>query len=59
MVIGVKIMNVTIVITFLSQGIRVQRRGSLQKRGRTPEKVAADWILETKKGNECQKNSKG
>jgi hypothetical protein len=49
MVFGVKIMSVTIAITFLSRGIRVQRRGSFPLRGRKPEKAAADWINEIKK----------
>jgi hypothetical protein len=49
MVFGVTRMNLTIAITFLSRGIRVQPKGSFQKRGRKPEKVAADFIQEIKK----------
>jgi uncharacterized protein (UPF0218 family) len=49
MVLRVIRMNVTVAITFLSRGIRVQRKGAFQKRGRPPEKVAADWIQEIKK----------
>jgi hypothetical protein len=49
MVFGVTIMNVIIAITFLSRGIRVERKGSFPLRGRTPEKVAAEWIQEIKK----------
>lgn len=49
MMFGVTFMNMTLVVTFLSRGIRVQRKGSFQNRGRTPEKVAADWINEIKK----------
>jgi hypothetical protein len=55
LVFGVTGMNVTIAITFLSSGIRVNRRGSFQKRGRTPEKVASDWINEIKKEMDVEK----
>lgn len=48
-------MNIAIVITFISRGIRVQRKGSFQKRGRTPEKVATDWIYEIKKEMDVEK----
>lgn len=55
MVLGVRIMNTVIVITFISRGIRVQRKGSFQKRGRTPEKVATEWIYEIKKEMDVEK----
>jgi hypothetical protein len=55
LVFGVTGMNVTIAITFLSRGIRVYRRGSFQKRGRKPEKVASDWINEIKKEMDVEK----
>lgn len=42
-------MQFNIQITFSSRGIRVLRRGGFQKRGRKPEKVAADWINDIKK----------
>ncbi|MCM3663434.1 hypothetical protein M3204_03390 [Mesobacillus subterraneus] len=42
-------MNIVLAITFISRGIRVQRSGSFNKRGRTPERVAIDCIQEIKK----------
>jgi hypothetical protein len=42
-------MNVSIRITYLTRGIRVERKGTFPLRGRTPEKTAADWIQEIKK----------
>lgn len=42
-------MNITIRITYLTRGMRSQRSGSFPLKGRTPEKVAADWIAEIKK----------
>jgi hypothetical protein len=32
-----------------SHGIRVERKAPFHLRGRTPERVAADWITEIKK----------
>lgn len=40
---------ITVKLLFKSHGIRVERKGSFQSRGRSPEKVAADWITEIKK----------
>jgi hypothetical protein len=42
-------MNIVIRITYLTRGMRSQRAGSFPLRGRTPEKVAADWINEIKR----------
>lgn len=42
-------MHINIRITYLTRGMRSQRAGSFPLRGRTPEKVAADWITEIKK----------
>jgi hypothetical protein len=42
-------MNIAIRITYLTRGMRSQRAGSFPLRGRTPEKVAADWITEIKR----------
>lgn len=42
-------MHITIRITYLTRGIRLQRSGTFPLRGRTSEKVAAAWINEIKK----------
>jgi uncharacterized metal-binding protein YceD (DUF177 family) len=42
-------MNITIRITYTTRGLRSQRAGSFPLRGRTPEKIAGDWIQEIKK----------
>lgn len=42
-------MNIAIRVTYLTRGIRVERKGSFSLRGKTPEKVAADWLQEIKK----------
>lgn len=42
-------MYITIRITYLTRGLRSQRSGAFPLKGRTPEKVAADWITEIKK----------
>lgn len=41
-------MNIAIRVTYRTRGIRVERKGSFSLRGRTPEKVAADWIQKIK-----------
>ena len=42
-------MSVRIQITYLTEGGRVQQRGTFHLRGRKPEEIAFEWLQEIKR----------